>query len=71
MPTEFDRATELNLIELNLIESYLIEFNRQSMPLPEQEVSPALGSSSRWGSYVINLHDPNGKKLPEQEVGFF
>ena len=35
----------------------------QSAPLPEREVSSCLGS------YVVDLLDPNGKKLPEREVG--
>ena len=35
----------------------------QSAPLPEREVSTCLGS------YVVDLLDPNGKKLPEQAVG--
>ena len=38
--------------------------HKQSAPLPEWEVS------TRSGSYVVNLLDPNGKKLPEREVGF-
>ena len=36
----------------------------QSAPLPEREVSTRLGSN------VVDLLDPNGEKLLEREVGF-
>ena len=31
---------------------------------------PVWEVSTRLGSYVVDLLDPKGKKLPEQEVGF-
>ena len=38
--------------------------HHQSAPLPKREVS------TRSGSYVVDLLDPNEKKLPEREVRF-
>ena len=37
---------------------------KQSAPLPKRKVS------TRSGSYVVDLLDPNGKKLPRRKVKF-
>ena len=37
---------------------------------PNEKFLPVWEVSIRSGSHVVDLLDPNGKKLPEQEVGF-
>ena len=53
----------LTVIELNVIVNSPRHYlNGKFLPVWEVSI--------RSGSYVVDLLDPNGKKLPEREVGF-